>query len=119
MGHVYPDLVGAAGVQLQLHQGAALPGAEHPVAGGGGLARRVHLAGHEGAGDAADGASMHPPAAGDSLAHRQVDPPEGGVWSWPLSCSWAWGCLATTSRPEVPLSSRWTGWTSAAIPAFL
>ena len=77
VGHVHPDLVGAASVQLQLHQGPAPAGAEHPVAGDGRLSRRIHPTGDEGAGRPAQGGVDHPlRRLGHPVAHRQVHPAE-------------------------------------------
>ena len=39
VGHVYADLVGAAGFQIEAYQGVGREAAFHPVAGGGGPAR--------------------------------------------------------------------------------
>ena len=77
VGHMDPDLVGTAGLQLQAEEGAAMGGSERLVPGAGGLAVGSHPPGDEGAGHGADGGVDKPGGRlGNPLTHRQVEAAE-------------------------------------------
>ena len=79
VGHVDPDLMGAARVQLQPEEGEAAVAGEHPVPGAGLLPIGPDLPGDEGAVHPADGGLHHSLGGGrGAQADRQVDAAEGG-----------------------------------------
>ena len=77
MGHVDPDLVGAACVQGKLQQGPGPQGAQNPVMGAGGLSVRTHLPpGRRVPGPPDGGVHRAGGGGGHPVAHRQVRPAE-------------------------------------------
>ncbi len=77
VGHVDADLMGAPGLQLQLHQGAGTADAQHPVMGAGGLTAGVHRPPVRGALCQADGGVYNAGGGGGrAVADGQVHPAE-------------------------------------------
>lgn len=80
VGHVYPDLVGAAGVQAQAHQAQAPAGGQHLVVGAGGFPLGLDFPAHGSARGLADGGVHQAPGLRrDALHQGQVFPQESGA----------------------------------------